>query len=195
MPESTRAVTFATSNRGKVQEARIILSPYGIDVEPFDGKGLEIQADTVSEVATFSARAASRRYRASLIVEDAGLFVDSLGGFPGPSSSYAYRTVGIRGLLALMEGARSRRARFESAVAFCTPRGEPRVFEGVVKGRISRSPSGGNGFGFDPVFIPSGGRRTMGEMTLEEKCLVSHRGEALRKFAAWYTGSRAGQRF
>jgi len=195
MPGSSRSVYFATSNDGKIQEARTVLSPYGIEVMPFDGKGVEIQAETVSEVAAFSARAASRRYERPLIVEDAGLFVEALGGFPGPSSSYVYRTVGVRGILKLLEEVRSRRARFRSAVAFCRPTGEPRVFEGEVIGRISRSPSGKSGFGFDPVFIPSGGRRSVGELTLEEKCAISHRGESLRKFASWYTDPKAGQRF
>jgi XTP/dITP diphosphohydrolase len=195
MPGSSRSVYFATSNRGKIQEARIVLSPYGIEVVPFDGKGVEIQAETVSEVAAFSARAASRRYDRPLIVEDAGLFIEALGGFPGPSSSYVYKTVGVRGILALLDGARSRRARFRSAVAFCEPTGEPRVFEGEVTGRISTSPSGENGFGFDPVFIPSGGRRSIGELSLEEKCAISHRGESMRKFASWCTDPEAGQRF
>ncbi len=157
MPDSSRQISFATSNRGKIAEARIILSPSRIEVRPFDGKGVEIQAETVSEVAAFSARAASRRYQRPLIVEDAGLFVDALHGFPGPSSSYVFKTVGIAGLLSLLQRARSRRACFRSAVAFCEPKGEPRVFEGTVTGRISRSPSGENGFGFDPVFVPSGG--------------------------------------
>ena len=192
---SGRPVAFATSNGGKVEEARTILSPYGIAVEPFDGKGVEIQAETVSEVAAFSARAAARRFGRPLIVEDAGLFVDALLGFPGPSSSNAFKTVGIGGLLALLEGARSRRASFRSAVAFCGPSSEPLVFEGSVAGRISRSPVGDRGFGFDPVFVPSGTRMTMGELTLEEKCAVSHRGEALRRFAVWYVGQDRGQRF
>ncbi len=195
MRGSSKPVAFATSNAGKIEEARIVLSPFGITVRPFDGKGLEIQAGTVSEVAAFSSRVASRRYKRALIVEDAGLFVDSLQGFPGPFSSYVYRTLGTGGLLTLLKGTGSRRASFKSAVAYCDPAGEPRVFEGLVAGRISRSPTGENGFGFDPVFVPSGSRRSMGQLTLREKCEVSHRGEALRKFAAWYTGSDAGQLF
>ena len=195
MPGSSKQVAFATSNKGKIEEARIVLSPFGIAVRPFNGKGLEIQAETVSEVAAFSAKVASRTYRRALIVEDAGLFIESLHGFPGPFSSYSYKTLGIGGLLSLLDGTRSRRASFKSAVAYCDPAGEPRVFEGLVTGMISRSPSGANGFGFDPVFVPSGSRRSMGQLTLEEKCEVSHRGEARRKFAAWYTESNTGQLF
>jgi len=195
MPESSRSIYFATSNRGKMSEARTTLAPYGIEVRPFNGKGVEIQADTVREVAAYSARAAARRYGRRLIVEDAGLFVEALNGFPGPSSSYVFKTVGIRGLLSLLQGARSRAASFQSAVAFCDPEGEPVVFDGVVRGRISRSPTGENGFGFDPVFVPLGSRRSFGEMTMEAKCAVSHRGEALREFAAWFLAQKAGQRF
>ena len=195
MPGSSSSLTFATSNEGKVREARTILAPFGLEVEPLDGKGVEIQADTVSEVAAFSARAASRRFDRALFVEDAGLFVRALHGFPGPSSSYVFRTVGIDGLLSLLERAGSRGASFRSAVAYCEPDGEPVVFEGEVAGTILSSPSGRNGFGFDPVFLPSGGARSFGELTLEEKCLVSHRGEAMRKLASWYRSRSSGQRF
>jgi len=161
MRASDRTIPFATGNRGKIQEARTILSPFGIRPIPFNWKGVEVQASTVSEVAAYSARVASRKHERSLIVEDAGLFVDALEGFPGPFSSYAFKTIGIKGLLRLLDGRRSRRAAFRSAVAFCAPSGEPVVFEGVVVGRILSAPVGAGGFGFDPVFLPDGGEKSM----------------------------------
>ncbi len=186
MRASSRSIPFATGNSGKVLEARIILSPFRIRPLPFDGKGVEVQASTVSEVAAYAARTASRKYRRALIVEDAGLFVEALSGFPGPFSSYVFKTVGIAGLLRLLERERSRKASFRSAVAFCAPSGEPVVFEGIVSGRILRSPVGAGGFGFDPVFVPDGRKKSMAQMTLEEKCRVSHRGVAMRKFGSWF---------
>ena len=186
MPASSRSVTFATGNRGKVHEARVILSPFGIRPLPFDGKGVEVQADTVSEVAAYSSRVASRKYGKALMVEDAGLFVDSLGGFPGPFSSYVFKTLGIAGVLRLLEGGGPRKASFRSAVAFCTPSGEPVVFEGSVSGLILPAPVGSGGFGFDPIFLPQGEKKSMAQMTLDEKCRVSHRGEAMRKFGSWF---------
>lgn len=186
MPVSSRTIYFATGNEGKVLEARIVLEPLGIKVKPFSGKDVEIQAD-IEEVASYSAASAARKYHRSLIVEDAGLFVESLDGFPGAFSSYVFKTLGVKGLLTLLEQEKSRRASFRSAVAFCEPGGRPRIFRGEVGGTIVRSPSGNNGFGFDPVFLPSGSRRTMGDLTVQEKCAISHRGEALRKFAAWFT--------
>ena len=185
MPASSRSVFFATGNTGKVDEARMIMEPFAIRVKPFSGKGAEIQAD-IAEVASYSASTAARRYRRSLIVEDAGLFVEALDGFPGAFSSYVFETLGIRGLLTLLEQSESRNAYFRSAVAYCEPEGEPKVFEGKVSGTITRSPHGENGFGFDPVFLPSNAKKTMGELSLAEKCAISHRGEAMRKFAAWY---------
>lgn len=183
---SRTVVLFATSNRGKLQEAKQVLEPLGFEVKGYDGKGTEIQADTTAEVAAHTAREAARRAGEPVIVEDAGLFVEALKGFPGVYSAYALKTIGVAGVVTLLEGSRSRKARFISSVAYCEPGGEPRVFDGTVEGRISRGPRGAEGFGFDPIFIPRGKARTFGELTLEEKCAVSHRGKALRAFARWY---------
>lgn len=199
MPGSSNgpSVNFATSNEGKVREARIVLSPFGITVRPFAGKGEEIQAD-IAEVASYSAARAAGRYRKAVLVEDAGLYVEGVGGFPGAFSSYVFKTIGIPGLLKLLAGTKrgDRAASFRSAVAYCRPGGRPHVFEGEVRGVICDEPAGENGFGFDPIFLPTGASRTMGQLSLEEKCAISHRGEAMRKFGAWYLAvKRSGQRF
>ncbi|HUI00246.1 MAG TPA: XTP/dITP diphosphatase [Nitrososphaerales archaeon] len=177
---------FATSNRGKLEEARSVLGPLGFSVEGCDAKGVEIQADTTAEVAANSAAAAASKLGEPVLVEDAGLFVDALGGFPGVYSAYALKTIGLRGVVALTKGSGSRAARFVSSVAYCEPGREPVVFEGSVRGRVAAKPRGSGGFGFDPIFVPDGSRSTFGEITLDEKCMVSHRGRALRKFAEWY---------
>lgn len=194
MRESSRKgsepVLFATSNRGKLEEARTILAPFGLSVEPYDGKGVEIQADTNAEVAAFASKAAAQAAGRPVLVEDAGLYVDSLRGFPGPYSAYAFKTVGVDGIIALLgspsKRAEKREASFVSSLAFCAPLGEPRLFEGSARGTITTKPRGTRGFGFDPIFLPDGGAKTFGELTLEEKCAVSHRAVAMRKFAAWY---------
>ena len=184
---SARSVLFATSNRGKLEEARTILAPLGISVEQYDGKGIEIQADTNSEVAAYASRGASNSARLPVLVEDAGLYVESLDGFPGPYSAYAFKTIGLAGILALLRIPGSgRAARFVSSLAYCEPRGEPELFEGAVRGQITTKPRGRKGFGFDPIFVPEGGSKTFGELTLEEKCNVSHRADSMRKFAKWY---------
>lgn len=185
MPASSKSIYFATGNAGKVEEARIVMEPFGILVKPFSGKGVEIQAD-IAKVASYSASIAARKYKRPLIVEDAGLFVEALDGFPGAFSSYVFTTLGIEGLLTLLAREGKRDAYFGSAVAYCRPGDSPKVFEGRVNGTIVHSPRGKNGFGFDPVFLPSNGKKTMGELSPADKCAISHRGEALRKFSEWY---------
>jgi XTP/dITP diphosphohydrolase len=200
MPGSSRgregSVLFATSNRGKLEEARIILSPLGLSVEQCDGKGVEIQADTTGEVAAHASRGAALAAGRPVLVEDAGLRVESLKGFPGPYSSHAFKTIGLAGIIALLRSPPGRRvgraATFVSSVGYCEPRGEPVLFEGSVRGTITRRPRGTKGFGFDPIFVPEGGSKTFGELTLEEKCAVSHRAVAMRKFAKWYVSRDRG---
>ncbi len=194
MPGSSRrsreTVLFATSNLGKLEEARKILSSFGVSVEQYDAKGVEIQADTTGAVAAYASRGAAMASGRAVIVEDAGLFVESLKGFPGPYSAHAFKTIGVTGIIALLRSSRRRRAdraaRFVSSVSFCEPRGEPLLFEGSVPGEITARPRGRRGFGFDPIFVPEGGTKTFGELTLEEKCNISHRAVAVGKFARWY---------
>jgi len=187
---SGEPILFATSNGGKLDEARKILLPFGLSVEQYDGKGVEIQADTTGEVASHASRGAAITAGRPVLVEDAGLYVESLRGFPGPYSAHAFKTIGVVGVIALLKSSPTRRAdraaRFVSSVSYCEPRREPRLFEGSVRGAIAPSPRGKRGFGFDPIFVPEGLTRTFGEMTLEEKSAVSHRAVALRKFAKWY---------
>lgn len=183
-------VLFATSNRGKLEEAREILRPFGIRVEQFDGKGIEIQAESTGEVASFSSKGAAKAAGRAVLVEDAGLFVESLGGFPGPFSAYVFKTIGVAGLVALLKGKGSRDAVFVSSLAYCEPSGEPRLFEGRAKGKIAGAPRGDMGFGFDPIFVPLGGTRTFGQLTLKDKSAVSHRADSMKRFAKWYLSRR-----
>jgi XTP/dITP diphosphohydrolase len=189
---SGAGILFATSNRGKLEEAKRVLEPLGFSVQSEDVKGIEIQADTTGQVAAYSSRAAASLRGKPVLVEDAGLFVESLGGFPGVYSAYALKTLGMKGIITLLGASRERRARFVSSVAYCEPGREPDVFDGWVDGYIADEPRGTNGFGFDPIFIPEGGALTFGELSLDAKTAISHRGNALRKFAGWYLSSTQG---
>jgi len=185
-----RVVFFATGNIHKFNEGRSILTELDIAVGMLRVKDTEIQSDSLKEIAQTSAQEAFKRCHLPIIVEDAGLFIDALNGFPGPYAAYAYKTIGNKGLLKLMKSMEDRKARFQSAIAYCDSEAEaPVVFEGEAKGEITvneRSRSGKSGFGFDPIFRPSGSIKTFAEMTLEEKNGFSHRAKAVRKFAEWY---------
>jgi len=188
-----RLIFFATGNTHKFNEARQILAVYNIAVAMLRIKALEIQDDDMKNIAKASALDAANRSRLPVIVEDAGLFIGALQGFPGPYANYVYRTIGNEGVLKILENHRDRRAHFRSVVAFCTPNMSPICFHGVVEGRIAEETQGSSGFGFDPIFEPAENpRKTFGEMTMEEKNSISHRGRALRKFAEWYRSATLG---
>lgn len=176
-------VRFVTGNPGKAAEAQAALATHGIHVEAVDQPTVEIQADTLEEVARYKAEALRSRVPPPFFVEDAGLFVRSLSGFPGVYSKYVFATVGNEGVLRLLDGAKDRRATFRAAITYVSGDAEPECFVGEAHGTIARRPRGAHGFGFDPIFVPQGGRRTFAELTREEKDQASHRGAALRAFA------------
>jgi XTP/dITP diphosphohydrolase len=188
-PLRGRVVFFATGNIHKFHEARSILTGRDIAVGMLRMKDMEIQSDSLVEIAQTSAQDVFKRSGLPVIVEDAGLFIDALKGFPGPYAAYAYKTVGNKGLLKLMQNVDDRKARFRSAIAYCDSEKAPMVFEGEAEGEITvaeRVGNGRSGFGFDPIFKPSGSGKTFAEMTLEEKNGFSHRAKAVRKFSEWY---------
>ena len=183
-------VSFVTSNTHKVEEAKYVLRNYPLEVKHLNAKRLEIQAETVEEIAKYSALQAARDYKASIFVEDTGLFIDALNGFPGPYASYVYTTTDKNGILKLLEGVTYRKAVFRSAVAFCDIAEKVSCFTGECIGNISSETRGDYGFGFDPIFKPlNGAGKTFAEMRLDEKSAISHRFYALRKFADWYVKS------
>lgn len=187
---SRKVVFFATGNINKFNEARSILSPYGISIGMLRMKGDEIQSDNLKEIAETSARNAYNRTKLPIFVEDAGLFIEALSGFPGPYAAYVYKTIHNSGILKLMENIVERNAKFKSVIAYSDQTlCEPECFWGESKGEITqteRKPQGKFPFGFDPIFQPIGSNKSFAEMTILEKNGFSHRAMAIRKFAEWY---------
>jgi XTP/dITP diphosphohydrolase len=146
---------FVTGNKHKLAEASEILKPYGISLKPPPPpvRKLELQSESLEHIALMAARHAYARLLAPLVVEDSGLFIEALRGFPGPYSNYTYRTAGIDGVLRMMRGIKRRDAYFKAAAACICPPYEA-VFTGMVKGVIAEEARGTKGFGFDPIFIP-----------------------------------------
>jgi XTP/dITP diphosphohydrolase len=185
-----RVVFFATSNSHKFHEARIILKDLDIAVGMLRMKDTEIQSYSLAEIAQTNALSVFKRCRLPVIVEDAGLFIENLNGFPGPYAAYVYQTIGNKGLLKLMKEVENRKARFSSAIAYCDNAAVvPEIFEAKVEGNLTSSErlgSGKSGFGFDPIFQPNGSAKTFAQMTIREKNTFSHRAKAVHKFAEWY---------
>ncbi len=185
-----KVIFFATGNIHKFNEARKVLAEYKVAVGMLRAKALEIQSDSLEEIAKTSVVDAFKRCSLPLIVEDAGLFVDALNGFPGAYAAYAYKTIGNKGLLKLMGNTEKRKAKFRSVIAYYSAElKSPICFKGEVLGEITGEERRGKRkscFGFDPIFKPTKSNKTFAEMITEEKNRYSHRAQALRKFVEWY---------
>ena len=178
-------VSLVTTNGGKVAEIRALLP--GVHVHWVDRALVEPQADSLEEVAREKLRQVPRT-RGFVLLEDSGLFIESLHGFPGVYSSHIYRIWKFEPILRLLRG-RSRAATFRTVAGIRHGR-QIRFFTGECRGEITPRPRGTGGFGFDPIFRPSGSRRTFGEMSVSEKSRFSHRARAMRKVAQ-YLAQRA----
>ena len=186
-------IFFASSNKNKIREALTILSKYGVEIEPFLMECPEIQSDDNEEIAKFSAKFAYSEIEKAVFVEDSGLFIENLKGFPGPYSSYIYRTIGNVGILKLMENEKNRNALFKSIIAYCESEKSIFTFTGQTSGKISHKILQGKngGWGFDPIFIPEkGNNQTYAEMGMEEKNKISHRRKSLEQFGKWLKQNR-----
>ena len=184
-------VLFVTGNQNKVAEAYGILSPLGFYVEQLfiDGKApdlVEPQAEEIEEIAKYKLEQAvsltmgTEFENEAVLVEDSGLFIDSLSGFPGPYSSFVKETIGLSGILSLMSGETDRGAEFR-AVAAVYFKGKIMTCTGICRGFVSENISGDSGFGYDPIFIPEEANgRTCAQLSPEEKSSISHRGFALK---------------
>lgn len=189
-----RTVWFMTGNAGKVREAKHALEPLGFNVQQLIIEGVEIsepQCDDLEIVARSKLEQAHPylpNKNDALMVEDAGLFVDHLNGFPGVYSAYVLKTIGCEGLLRLMSEEPARGAEFQAVAALLLD-GEVHVSRGICRGVLAIDQSGNEGFGFDPIFVPDdveadGGRHstnglTFADVDLSIKEQFSHRRKAL----------------
>jgi len=183
-----RKIIFVTGNAHKVKEAGDILSPLGISVEQNNCGYPELQEDELEKIAAFGAEYAADHLGREVMVDDSGLFIRALGGFPGPYSAYVFDTLGNERILKLMDMETDRKAVFRCVTGYCRPGEKARLFAGEVDGEISLVDRGEAGFGYDPIFAVGG--RTFGEMGDHEKNLLSHRYRALLKFAKWLNEGR-----
>lgn len=196
-----REILLATRNRGKLRELRELLASLDVEVVGLDAfpeaPEVEEDGDTFAANAAKKARELAAYSGLPTLADDSGLEVDALGGQPGV---YSARYSGVEGdtrdeannakLLAALATVAERQARFRCAITLCTPEGEIAYEgEGVCEGNIAERPAGTQGFGYDPIFVPrldgQSAERTMAEFGPQEKNAISHRGHAVRAFAAW----------
>jgi XTP/dITP diphosphohydrolase len=171
-------VTFVSTNPGKYREVRALLAPFGVRTRWRRRTLPEPQAETLEEVV-LAKLSSVRDIPGYVLVEDSGLFVPSLNGFPGVYSAHFLKTWKFGPLRERLEH-RDRRAFFRTVAGL--QRGTRRwTFVGEVRGEIARRPRGEHGFGYDPIFVPRGSSCTFAEAPPAEKNALSHRARAIRQ--------------
>lgn len=184
----------ATTNKNKVREFQEILKDLKDKINIITTDAIPNFPEIVEDGTTFAENAMKKAKEASAfadmvaMADDSGLVVEALDGAPGiHSARYAGEGASdadrIAKLLKAMDGVTDRSAKFVCAAAIAYRGEEVKTFIGEIKGKITLAPSGSNGFGYDPVFIPEGFEKTFAELTDEEKNAVSHRGRAMRAVA------------
>ena len=180
-------VTFVSTNAGKFREVRDVLAPFGVRTRWTRRALPEPQAADLAEVVDAKLEA-TRDLPGYVLVEDSGLFIPSLQGFPGVYSAHFLAIWGLDPVLELLRH-RDRRAFFRTVAG--VRRGSRRWrFVGEVHGTIARHPAGRQGFGYDPIFIPEGWDRTFAEVSRDEKNAVSHRARAFEQAGRWLARRR-----
>jgi XTP/dITP diphosphohydrolase len=176
---------FASSNENKFLEIENILEKEkGIKIHFSKIILKEIQSESIIEVAEDKVKKAFNIIKKPVIVEDDGLFIKDLNGFPGIYSSFVFKTIGNKGILNLLKDNRNRKANFISIFSF---------FDGKIIESFSGETTGcittkilPEGWGFDPIFKPENEDKTYGQIDILKKNKISHRSKALRKFLEWY---------
>ncbi|MEM6359287.1 MAG: RdgB/HAM1 family non-canonical purine NTP pyrophosphatase [Bacteroidota bacterium] len=188
-------ICFATSNPNKVREIQAMLPDYIRLLSLKDIGCLEELAEDQSTLEGNSHQKANyvfHNYHVPCFADDTGLEVFALDGAPGViSARYAgeQRDIGanMELLLSKLQGKEDRKAQFRTVITFINEDGKTRQFEGVVKGAITNNPQGGQGFGYDPIFIPKGYQQTFAQMAADEKNKISHRAIATQKLVKYLT--------
>ena len=156
-----KKIKYITSNKFKVIVAKENLEPLGFEVKAKAIDCPEIQADTIEEVAKYSSKYASDFLKEDTLKNDSGLIIPGLNGFPSAYSKYVEQTIGVDGVLKLMEGLESREAYFLEALAYTEYGKEPVTFVSKTEGTLAKTKSGENGWSWDFIFIPKGCDKTL----------------------------------
>ncbi len=162
-------INYITTNSFKVKVAKENLESLGVEIIAKKIDCPEIQADTIEEVANYSSQYASNYLKENTLKNDSGLIIPALNNFPAAYTKYVDQTLGIEGILKLMENQENREAYFLEVLSYTEYGKEPVAFISKTKGTIAKEPSGEYGWSWDFIFIPEGSDKTMGNYPDEER--------------------------
>ena len=181
---------YLTTNPNKVNEANEFFGKnYGFNLEIVnpDFEILEIQAETCGEVAAFSAEYGANKLGKAVLKSDSGLYIEALGGLPGPYNHYFDKQIGVEKFLELFKNEKNRKARLEHCFAFCEPGKKAIVFSGGGTGTIAYEARGTRGRWHDRFYIPDGESKTLSELReIDYTREATFWGDAKDQFAKWY---------
>ncbi|MBO5529975.1 MAG: hypothetical protein J5970_01095 [Bacilli bacterium] len=181
---------YLTTNKGKFEEAmHIFKDRYGfdIDIKEPDFEVLEIQATNCKDVVAFSVKYACEKLGRPCIKSDSGLYIDALGGLPGPYNHDFDHCIGVDKFLELFKNETNRKARLEDCFAYCEPGEEPVIFTGGGTGTIAYEAKGNLGRWHDKFYIPDGETKTLSELReIDRDYEAKFWGSAKEDFAKWY---------
>lgn len=188
-----KQIHFATTNKGKVNSLSKVLEAFGIEVIHEHIETPESRTDDLREIATQKVLAAYERIRKPIIAQDAGFYIHSLDGFPRAFVNFALQTVGIEGILKLVEG-KPKECEFRNVLAYYDSNQEhPLLFESTIEGTLADSPRGVHPpyawSQLSVIFIPKGKNKTQAEATEEEYqewIKEVHKDSYASKFAEWF---------
>ena len=187
-PFTSDRLVIASHNTGKIEEIAALLAPFAIDTVCASTLGIsepEETGDSFEANSALKAEAVAAASRLPALADDSGLVVSALGGAPGIlSARWAGPDKDFRVAMERVQrelGERDRSARFVAVLALAWPDGGLELFRGEAAGRLVWPPRGERGFGYDPIFVPTGGAETFGEMEPAEKHKISHRARAFAK--------------
>jgi non-canonical purine NTP pyrophosphatase (RdgB/HAM1 family) len=167
---------FITGNKGKFDEASKIIP----ELEQKDIDLVEIQSLDPKEIIQAKLEEAKKNIQGNIVVEDGGLYIESLNGLPGPLIKWFVKALDNDGLYKITESYQNKKAEAKVIIGVGLENGNIEFFEGLISGTIV-APRGENGFGWDKIFMPDGYDKTFAEMAMEEKNEISMRKIAFQK--------------
>jgi XTP/dITP diphosphohydrolase len=186
-------LVLATGNKGKIIEIKNMLSPFPVKIMSLKDFGpippVVEDGETFEENAYKKAHFTAKVLGFPALADDSGLMVEALRGEPGVRSA-RYAGEGATDkernlkLIRVMEGVKDRKAVFICVIAIAVPRGPALIYEGKCEGLIAYKTKGEKGFGYDPLFYYPPLKKTFGQMAMDEKNMISHRGKALAEVGA-----------
>lgn len=185
-----KKLIYLTTNPHKIEEAnKFFKEKYGFNLEIVnpDFEIIEIQAKSCAEVVKFSVKYACEKLGCACLKSDAGLYIDALGGLPGPYNAYFDKQIGVENFLSLMKDVKNRRARIEHCFGYCEPGQEPIVFAGGGTGTIGYEARGNKGRWHSRFYIPDGETKTLSELNeINYEYESQFWGNAKDEFAKWF---------